>query len=205
MQGWPSARQVPVGGGQVPPPDVARVAARDGSTPLGIGIALLFIGGVLLLLTFRSPSFDPDGATRAPMTEGRATIDVAEAGYYVAYVETTDCRGGFVQFTQPGQPVAQSTPAAGSRYPEYRRGDMCGTALGLYALTAPGTWTAESQLPLTGNIAFYLQDRRPTRIEAGTLWIGVGFLVAGAAVGAYGFTQRRRWSRVNAKARPPAS
>ena len=50
MQGWPSAGQFGAGQGsyggqQVPPPDVARIAARDGSVPLGIGVVLLLIGG----------------------------------------------------------------------------------------------------------------------------------------------------------------
>jgi hypothetical protein len=206
MQGWPSAAQFgagSTGGHQVPPPDVARIAARDGSVPLGIGVVLLLIAGVLGLLTFRNPSFDPAGMSRVAMDEGRATIDVSEPGYYVVYIETPDCSSAFVQFTQSGQPVAQSTPASGARYPQYHDDQLCGIPLGLYALTASGPWIAASQEPLAGNLAFYLDDDSPTRIEAGTLWLGVAFLLAGGVLTAWGLTQRRRWQRVNAAAQQP--
>ena len=128
---------------------------------------------------------------------------MGEAGYYVFYVETTDCSSAFVQFTQPGQPVAQSTPASAARYPQYHRADVCGVPLGLYALTAPGAWTAASQQPLSGNLAFYRNGDPPGRIEMGTLWFGVLFLIVGGALTGWGMTQRRRWKRVNAAAQQP--
>jgi hypothetical protein len=182
---------------QALPPDVARIAARDGSLPLGIGVVCLLIGGVLLMLTLRNPSFDPGGMSRVAMDEGTATVDVAEPGYYVAYIETADCSSSFVQFTQPGQPVAQSTPAASARYPRYQGAEDCGIPLGLYALTASGPWIAASQLPLTGNVAFYLDDDPPGRIDMATLWFGVTILVIGGAVTGMGLVQRRRWKQAN--------
>lgn len=197
------AQQMPTGGDQVPPPDVARVAARDGSLPLGVGVMLLLIGGVLILLTFRNPSFDPGGMSRAPLDESTATIEVADPGYYVAYVETADCSSALVQFTQSGQPIAQSTPSSAARYPQYHGAGGCGTPLGLYSLTAAGTWTAASQPPLTGTVAFYRDGDPPSRVDMATLWFGVVFLLVGGGVTAWAMTQRRRWKRVNAAEQPP--
>lgn len=198
IHGWQAAKQLSVDPNRVPSPDVARVVAKDGSLPLLVGVVLLLVGGVLVLLTFRSPSFDPAGVQRVPITEGSAAVDVAEPGFYVAYVEAPECTGPrTVQFTQAGQPVAQSTPASSQRYSHYGYDGLCASSSGLFSFTAPGTWTTSAFGVSTGNVGVYLEDDPPTRIEPGTLWIAALFLAAGLAVTAKGLVERRRWRRVN--------
>lgn len=207
MGGWNTPRVFNDGPPAAPPPAMANVAAKDGSLPLGIGVVLLLIGGVLVLLGLRNPNLDPSGMSRAPITEGTGVVVADRAGFYVAFLED-DCNktsgATTVQFTQAGQPVAQSTPASSLQFSGYTYDGRCAGPIGLYSFTAPGDWTAASlDQPATGYIAVYRKGARPTRVDTGTLWVAGAFVVLGGGLTTFALVQRRRWRRVNESLQPP--
>ena len=181
---------------QVPPPDVARIAARDGSTPLGIGVALLLIGAALCCWhSGIPPSIRP--ACRGPRST-RAR-------------RRSTCPSPATTSSSPRRRTARlpscSSPSPASQWPRRHRprriairsttATTCAAPRSACTrLTAAGTWTAASQAPLTGNVGVLSRTRcSDPRVELATLWFGIGFVVVGAVVGGYGVGQRRRWNR----------
>jgi hypothetical protein len=170
--------------------------AKDGSLPLCVGVALVLLGGVLLLLTLRNPSFDPARLLRAPIDEGTAAVDIPAAGDYVVSTEGPDCSTtGGVELVQEGQEAVQKSSSPTFRSYEY--GGLCGTSLGVYPVPASGIWTAVTPPTLGGNLTAYPENDPPTRVDSGPLWVALPLIAAGLVVSIVGFMQRRRWRRAN--------
>jgi len=195
MQGWPSHRQLDLAGEQSRHASASPLSGRDGSVLIGVGAVLLVAAVVLTVLTFRSPSFDPSGGLRAPVSLAATTIDVPHAGRYAAYVEAPECTSGEFDLVREGQPDAprESSPDPGLAVT--RHDGVCGTPAGIFQLT-PGSWTA--LLPAStsaASVVLYDRDHLPRSPEFGSLWMAGAAAAAGAVLLVLGARQRARWRR----------
>jgi hypothetical protein len=195
MQGWPSHSQVPMPEQSGPPLSVGRVGTQSGTAAISLGLLVVFIGGVLVLLSIRNPSFDPTQATRAPADEGSASVEVAQPGDYVVYLETPDCSSSSVQLVQTGQTETRSGPPPGGWAQAYDFDSRCGVVDGVYGLPTSGEWTAMTPMVAGAYVALYPSGDPPTRVDAAPIWIGGVLLILGGALFARGMVQHRRWQR----------
>ncbi len=149
---------------------------------------MLVAGAIVLLLTVRNPSFDPDGdSLRQELDEsGYTKVGINRSGRYVAALDFYGPAGGLTWAPRPTATdgktaeVAEfvSSPIAGFEVLELDEGD----------------WTFVSPGAAGATLLVFSADDPPTRIDWGTAIVFVPLLGAGVALTVTGMVQRRRGS-----------
>jgi hypothetical protein len=176
-----------------PPPSLAAISMQNGAGSIGFGLVLLLGGVVLLFVTMRSPSFDPERGLRAPIDEGTAALDITQAGSYVLYLETAECTAEPVEMRRVGEPSATPGPVDDQRFESYSYDELCGVPVGSYDLRTAGLWTALPTASNGGNAVLYGSDDPPVYVDWDGSWLYFALMAVGAVVLTYGVVQRRRW------------
>jgi hypothetical protein len=169
------------------------ISMQNGAGSIGLGLVLLLGGLVLLFVTMRSPSFDPERGLRAPVDEGTAALDIADAGSYVLYLETTECTSEQVEMRRVGEPPAAPGPVDDQRFVAYEYDGLCGVPVGSYDLRTAGLWTAVTSATGSGNAVVYGTDDPPVYVDWDGTWLYFALVTGGAVVLTRGIVQRRRW------------
>jgi hypothetical protein len=152
-----------------------------------LGICLLVVGGIVLLLTVRNPTFDVNGGSRYTLEAGRTTVDITRSGRYVPAID----RGptGSLGIA----PIPTDTNGDVAEVADLANGPLMG--FNAFVL-GEGTWTFDS--PANANtdatLVVFSADDPPSRIDWGIAIVFVPLLGAGAALTVAGLVQRRRGS-----------
>jgi hypothetical protein len=168
-----------------------------------VGVALLLLGGLLLLLTVRNPEFEPSSGLRAPIEAGKATVEVPSPGRYVAYFEPDEGCTNLSTSTavvSMGELTAVRVEPVSERFRRYEFEGRCASAIAVYGIPAAGEVTVSTPSAVAGvanlhpaAVALYPADDLPTAPDWSMAWVFGPLLAVGLALVVSGSLQARRW------------